>query len=330
MLVSMSELMKAVVYTRYGAPDVLTLREVRRPEPRDDEVRIAIRATTVTAACGMMRRGDTLMARLVLGVFRPRRRFRIMGTELCGVVERTGRHVTRFRVGERVFGFAGFRVGTNAEYVCLRESASLAPAPEGLTDVEAASLVDGPTTALHFLRRAGLRTGMRVVIVGASGSVGSAAVQLARHLGAHVTAVCSGRNAELVRSLGAHEVVDYTREDYSAGGTRYHIVFDAVGQTSYRSARRCLVDGGVYAVTVGSLAVYALDLWTRLFSRTRFLFTMSVEKTVALREVTELVGAGVLRPVIDRAYALAELPDAHRYVETARKRGNVVVTVEAV
>jgi NADPH2:quinone reductase len=320
-------LMKAVVCPRYGAPEVLALREVPRPEPRDDEVRIAIRATTVTAACGMMRRGDTLVARLVLGLLRPRRRFRIMGLELCGVIESVGRKVTRFKAGDRVFGFAGFRPGTYAEYICLPETASLAPAPEGLTDLQAASLVDGPTTALFFLRRAGIAAGKRVAIVGASGSVGSAAVQLAHHRGAQVTAVCSGRNAELVRGLGANEVVDYTRDDYSARGVRYDIVFDAVGQSSYRAARRCLVDGGVYAVTVGGLGVYVMDLWTRWFSRKRFLFGMSVEKTAALREVAELTRAGVLKPVIDRAYPLGDLPAAHRYVETGRKRGNVVVAV---
>jgi NADPH:quinone reductase-like Zn-dependent oxidoreductase len=322
----MHESMMAIVCPRYGAPDVLALREVARPTPRDDEVRIRIGATTVTSACGMMRRGDTVMARVFLGLFRPRRRFRILGIELCGVIESVGKRVTRHRVGDRVFGFAGFRPGACAEYLCLPEDASLAPAPEGLTDVEAVSLVDGPTTALYFLRRTGVTEGTRIAIVGASGSVGSAAVQLARHMGAHVTAVCSGKNAELVRSLGAHEVVDYTRDDYTNG--RYDVVFDAVGKSRYGVARRSLVAGGVYAVTVGNFFVcYGLDLATRWFSRTRFLFGMSVEKKAALREVAQLVCEGALRPVIDRQYPLADVPDAHRYVETGRKRGNVVIAV---
>src|SRR5688572_7244022 len=201
-------IMKAAVYARYGPPEVLTLCDLPRPEPRDDEVRIAIRATTATAGCGLMRRGDTLMARLLLGLLRPRRRFRILGTELCGTVDRVGRRVTRFRRGDRVFGFTGLSLGAYGEYVCLREDASIALAPEGMTDLEAASLVDGPTTSLYFLRdRARLGPGMRVAIVGASGGIGTAAVQLARYFGAHVTAICSGKNAELVRSLGANDVV---------------------------------------------------------------------------------------------------------------------------
>ncbi|MCC7074208.1 MAG: NAD(P)-dependent alcohol dehydrogenase [Deltaproteobacteria bacterium] len=321
--------MKAMVFPRYGAPDVLTLRDVPRPEPHNDEVRIAVRATTVTAACGLMRRGDTAMARVVLGLFRPRRRFRILGIELCGVVDKVGKDVTRFRVGQRVFGFAGMHAGANAEFVCLRETASLAPAPDGLSDLESASLVDGPTTALYFLRRAKLAPGMRVAIIGASGSVGSAAVQVARHMGAHVTAVCSGNNAELVRGLGAQEVVDYTREDYAQRGVTYDVVFDTVGKSSHRVANHCLVKGGVYAVTVGGAGLVALDLWTRWFSRTRLLFGYSVEKNAALLEVNELTQHGALRPVIDRQYPLAELAEAHRYVEAGHKRGNVVITVAA-
>jgi NADPH:quinone reductase-like Zn-dependent oxidoreductase len=321
-------LMKAAMYSRYGAPEVLAMAEVARPEPRDDEVRIAIRATTATAACGLMRRGDTAMARMVLGVLRPRRRFRILGTELAGVIDAVGSKVTRFRPGDRVYGFTGMKAGAYAEYVCLSETASIAPAPAGVSDFEAATLVDGPTTALYFLRdRAHLLPGARLAIVGASGSIGTAAVQIARYLGAHVTAVCSGKNAELVRSLGAHEVVDYTLRDYTAQGHRYDVVFDTVGKSAFRQASRCLVDGGTYLVTVGGLSVMVLDLLTRGFSRTRLSFGFSVEKREALRVVATLTEAGVLRPVIDRQYPLAQVAEAHRYVETGRKRGNVVLAV---
>lgn len=321
-------MMKAAVYARYGPPEVLTLCDVPRPEPRHDEVRVAVRATTATAACAMMRRGDRAMTRIVLGLCRPRRRFRILGVELAGTVDRVGRDVTRFRPGDRVFGFTGFSVGAYGEYVCLREGASIACAPEGVTDLESASLVDGPTTSLYFLRdRARVGGGTRIAIVGASGSIGTAAVQLARHFGARVTAVCSGKNAELVRSLGANDVVDYQTEDFTLRGDRYDVVFDTVGKCSFARARHCLEEGGSYLTTVGGLGAYALDGWSRRFSRERFVFGMSIEKREALREVAELTRAGVLRPVIDRQYRLAEVADAHRYVESGRKRGNVVISV---
>ena len=322
--------MHAAVYERYGSPEVVEVVEIERPEPRANEVRIAVGATTVTAACTMMRRGDTAMARVFLGLFRPRRRFRRLGLELCGTVDAVGARVTRFKPGDRVFGFTGFAPGACADFLCLREEASIARAPDGLTDLEAASLVDGATTALYFLRdRARVGKGTRVAIIGASGGIGSSAVQVARHLGATVTAVCSGRNADLVRSLGAHDVVDYTREDVTCGPQRFDVVFDAVGKTTFGHARRCLVDGGVFATAVGGFGAYLLDAWTRWFSRTRFVFGMSVEKRAALADVTAMVREGALRPLIDRRYALAEVRDAHRYVESGRKRGAVVIAIAA-
>ena len=319
--------MKAVVYDHYGAPEVLQVREVPKPQPQADEVLVAIGATTVTSACGMMRRGDTVLSRLVLGLLRPRKRFRVLGTEFAGTVEAVGSRVTRFRPGDRVFGFTGFKVGGYAEYVCLREMASLALAPRGLTHHEAATLVDGPTTALFFLERGGVSPGERVAIIGASGSVGTAAVQLARHLGAEVTAVCSGANAELVRSLGAHHVIDYTKDAYWADGERFDVVFDTVGKSSFSTAKRALVRGGRYLRTVGGLWVAVRSLLSRVFESRQLVFGMSVEKRAALETVRELVAQGVLRPVVDRRYELSAIADAHRYVETGRKRGNVVVVV---
>ncbi|WP_437676700.1 NAD(P)-dependent alcohol dehydrogenase [Sorangium sp. So ce131] len=322
--------MKAAVYERYGSPEVLEVRAIPAPEPREHDVRIAIRATTATAACQMMRRGDTLTARIVLGLFRPRRRFRVLGIEIAGTVERVGRRVTRFRPGDRVFGFTGFAAGGYAEYVCLPEHGSIAHAPEGLSHEEACSLVDGPTTALYFLRdRARLRPGERIAVVGASGSIGTAAVQLARHVGAEVTAVCSGKNADLVRSLGAHHVVDYTREDYAARADTYDVVFDTVGASSFSRALRCLSRGGRFLVTVGGPELYLRDAWSRAFGSRKLVFGLSVDKKAALPVVSELVARGALRPVIDRRYPLEAIADAHRYVETGRKRGNVVIDVGA-
>lgn len=325
-----TETMRAAVYTRFGPPDALQVRTLVRPEPRPNEVRVRLGATTVTSACGMMRRGDTLMARVVLGLFGPRRRFQVAGIEFAGVVERVGGAVTEWRPGDRVFGFAGFNVGTYAEYYCVRASGSLAPMPEGLDYGQAASLVDGPTTALYFLRDlAHLRSGERVLIVGASGSVGGAAVQVARSRGAVVTGVCSTANVELVRSLGASEVIDYTREDFTQRRNAYDIVFDAVTKSSFGACKRCLAPGGRYLPTVARPSDYLLMGWSKFFGKRRVLCGMSVDKRTSLREVSELVRCGELRPVIDRRYPLEEIAAAHRYVDTGRKRGNVVIELAA-
>lgn len=320
--------MLAAVYERYGPPDVLQLREVPKPEPSADQVCIAVGATTVTAACGRMRRGDTAMARLLLGLRHPRARFRVLGMEVAGTVESVGARVTQFRTGDRVFGFTGFGAGGYAQYVCMRTSASLAHIPAGVSVEEACTLVDGPTTALHFLcDRAQLRAGDRVVVIGASGSIGTAAVQIARHFGAEVTAVCSGKNAELVRSLGAHHVVDYTVHDFAARGDTYDIVFDTVGKSGFKASRNCLAPGGRYLVTAGGPVAFLRDVWSRFLGSRKFVFGFSVDKRDALATVSDLVARGVLRPVIDRRYGLEDIVEAHRYVESGRKRGNVVVAV---
>lgn len=321
--------MQAVVYRAYGGPEVLGLEDVEKPEPRDHEVRVKVFATTATAACGLMRRADNLTARLVLGLRRPRPRFRVMGIELAGEIDSVGAAVSRFRKGDKVFGFAGFSAGAYAQYVCISERGSLAPMPRRLTYEEAVSLVDGPTTALYFLRdRACLARGQRILIIGASGSIGTAAIQLARHFGADVTAVCSGANAELVTSLGACEVIDYTREDFTESDRAWDIVFDTVGKSSFSRCKRVLARNGRYLITVGPLlGLYLRDAWSRFFGRKKLVFGMSVEKKDALHEVLQLVEAGRLRPVIDRRYAMSDIVDAHRYVDTGRKKGNVIIQV---
>jgi NADPH:quinone reductase-like Zn-dependent oxidoreductase len=320
--------MKAIEYRQYGAPEVLSLTDVPKPTPGDREVLIKVRATTVTHAETMMRRGDTLQSRLVLGLRRPRRRFRIMGLEIAGEVELIGRKVTRFRPGQRVFGFTGFSLGGHAEYCCLDERASLAVIPENLSYEEAAATVDGATTALYFLqRKARLAQGERVLVIGASGSVGTAAVQIARHLGATVTGVCSGANRELVESLGAHEVIDYTKQDYSASGQSWDIIFDTVNRSSFAQARRALTEGGRYLPTVGGPWRFFLTLWTGWFYRRKMVFGMSVNKTTELKQLVPMLAEGALRPVIDRSYPLPQIARAAHYVDQGHKRGNVVLQV---
>ncbi|NUT40917.1 MAG: NAD(P)-dependent alcohol dehydrogenase [Thermoactinospora sp.] len=313
--------MKAAVYTRFGPPEVISLHQVPKPRPRDGEVLIKVRATTVTSAECAMRRGRPLWGRVILGFLRPRKRMRRLGTELAGQVEAVGSKVTRFGPGDEVFGFTGFRLGANAEYVCLPQQASLALKPGATGFEEAAAAVDGASTALHFLSKAKIRPGHRVLVYGASGSIGSYAVQLAKRLGAHVTAVCGPSNADLVTGLGADEVIDYTKQDYSRGGARYDIVFDTLGKSSFARARAVLGRRGRYAVTTG-LHNSLLSLITP-----RVVTGMSVEKNEALQLIRGLLEAGQLRVVIDRRYSFEEIAEAHRHVETGRKRGNVVVSI---
>lgn len=322
---SAGETMRAAVTTRFGPPEVLQVCTLKRPEPGDDEVLIRVMATTVTAACTMMRRGDTVMARVVLGLLGPRKRFQVAGIEFAGTIARVGRSVTAWREGQRVFGFAGMRAGAYAQYLCLKASASLAPMPADTDYGDAASLVDGPTTALFFLKElARVKPGERVLVIGASGSVGGAAVQVARSLGAIVTGVCSTVNLDLVRSLGAQSVIDYTQEDFTRSG-RYDVILDAVTKSTFSACKRCLSPRGRYLPTVPRVWDYLLMGWTRTFGKQRVICGMSIEKREALGAVTELLESGALRPVVDRRYPLQAIAEAHRYVDTGRKRGNVVI-----
>jgi NADPH2:quinone reductase len=320
---------KAVVCTGFGPPEVLRLADLDRPAPRRGEVLIRVRATTVTAAEAQMRRGRPLWGRLIIGFRRPRKRFRVLGTELSGDVVAVGAGVSRFAVGDEVFGFTGFSIGAYAEYKCLPQTGSLAHKPRSVTHEEAAAAVDGATTALFFLRdKASIQPGQNVLIIGASGSIGTYAVQLAKHFGARVTGVCSTRNVDLVTSLGADSVIDYTRTDFTRGGERYDIIFDTVGKSSYGRCRRSLTERGRYVSTVG-LDNAVLALVTPVTGGRRVVTGMSVRKDKALPFLRDLIEAGQLRIVIDRRYALADIVEAHRYVDTGHKRGNVAVSVAA-
>ncbi|WP_230416017.1 NAD(P)-dependent alcohol dehydrogenase [Micromonospora tarapacensis] len=319
---------RAVVYTKFGPPEVLRLVERPTPEPKPNEVLIRVHATTVTSAESGMRQGRPLWGRVIIGLTGPRRAMRTLGIELSGEIAAIGEKVTRFRLGDKVFGFAGFQPGANADYMCLRQTASLAIKPANTTFAQAAAAVDGSSTALFFLRdKANIKPGQRVLVIGASGSIGTYAVQLAKHFGAHVTGVCSTRNLDLVRELGADDVVDYTTEDFTKRGERYDIVFDTVGKSSYRRCRRVLRDDGVYLPTTGLVTNNLLTAWTAMRRGPKVKAGMSVEKSEALVLLRDLIEADSLRIVVDKTYPLERVTDAHRYVDQGRKRGNVVVTL---
>ena len=320
--------MKAIVYERYGTPEVLHLKDIEKPVPNENEVLIKIFATTVTAADVMMRKAASFMGRIILGLIRPRKKFRIPGIELSGIIEGTGKNVRRFKKGDEIYGFAGFNPGTYAQYKCLPETASLAIKPANMTFEESVALVDGATTAYFFLKQKGdVKKGERVLINGASGSIGSFAVQLAKLFEAEVTGVCSTKNVSLVKSLGADKVIDYTSEDFTCNGEKYDIIFDTVGKSSFKRCKKSLNKNGRYLITTGAMIKnYILTLCTSRSSK-RYIFAMSVNKTEALNFVREIAQKGQLKPVIDKSYSLEKIIEAHRYVEQGHKKGNVVVTV---
>jgi NADPH:quinone reductase-like Zn-dependent oxidoreductase len=321
--------MRAVVFDRYGPPEVLRVEDVERPVPKADEVLVRVHATTVNRSdCGF-RAADPFFARFFTGPLRPK--YRTPGTELAGKLAAVGDAVSQFAVGDEVFGLG--RNGANAEYVCVREDAALAHKPAGMTFEEAAAVSDGACIALACLRRAkDLGEGKSIVIYGASGSIGTAAVQLAKSVGAHVTAVCNTKNVELVRSLGADEVIDYTQEDFTRDGETYDVVFDAVGKHSFRRSRGSLKKGGIYLETdLGFMwHVPALALLTRWIGDKKVTLPIPAYTKGDILYVKELIEAGRYRAVIDRTYPLEDVVEATRYVETGQKTGNVVLTLNGV
>jgi NADPH:quinone reductase-like Zn-dependent oxidoreductase len=319
--------MRAVVHDRYGPADVLRLEEVERPVPKDDEVLVKIHATTVNRTDSALRAGEPFASRFITGLLRPKRK--ILGTELAGEVEAVGAAVTEFEVGDQVFGVNPWKFGTHAEFVCMRESASLAHKPAGTSFEEAAAVCDGAILALGCLRPADLRKGQRILVYGASGSIGTAAVQLARYFGADVTAVCNTKNVETVRSLGASQVIDYTAEDFTKNGQTYDVIFDAVGKHSFRRCKGSLNRGGFYLAT-DLWQNLLLALWTSRIGNKTVVFPIPPRYTKKdVLFLKQLIEAGKYRAVIDRCYPLEQVIEATRYVETEQKTGNVVLTVSA-
>jgi NADPH:quinone reductase-like Zn-dependent oxidoreductase len=317
---------RAVVWDRYGPPEVLRVEDVPRPVPAPDQVLIKVHTTTVNRTDTGIRLGQPLISRALSGFPRPRRDWRILGSEVAGEVAEAGSQVTEFRVGDEVFGVNAYRLGTHAEFVCMRESAPLAHKPAGVSFAEAAAVCDGAILALMCLRPADVREGRSILIYGASGSIGTAAVQLARHFEADVSAVCGTRNTELVKSLGADEVIDCTQDDFRENGKTYDAIFDAVGKISFRYCKGSLKSGGMYLAT-DHLPNLVLAAWTR-FTDKKVVFPIPPRYTKQdVLLLKQLMEAGSYRAVIDRSYPLEQILEATRYVESQQKTGNVVLTV---
>lgn len=321
--------MRAIIYEKYGSPDVLEIRDLEKPTPRAREILIKSYATTVTSADWRVRSltvpfGFGFISRLVFGISKPRQP--ILGTELAGVVESIGKDVTKFKVGDEVFAFSGARMGCHAEYKCMSEDGAVVLKPRNLTFDEAAALSFGGSTALDFFKRAKLKRGESVLINGASGCVGTAAVQLARYLGADVTGVCSTANMELVRSLGA-AVVDYTVDDFTKSDKAYDIIMDTAGTAPYSRCKRSLKEGGRLLLVLAGLPDMLSAAWVPLTSSKKVVAGPASERVEDLRFLAALAEAGQFKPVIDRRYPFEEIREAHRYVDAGHKRGSVVVTL---
>lgn len=323
--------MKAIVCTKYGSADVLQLQQVDTPVPGDDEVLVKVHAATATATGLGARTGTPAIARIFSGLTAPKNN--ILGVEFSGEIAAIGKSVSAFEVGDPVFGMTGATTpGAYAEYLCMPEDGAILPKPANSTYAEAAAIVEGGLTAINFLRnQVTVQQGQRVLIYGASGSVGTASVQIAKQSGADVTAVCSSANFDLVRSIGADKVIDYREEDFTANGQQYDIIFDTVGKRSFAACKGSLTPDGIY-LDSGNAATILPMLWTSVFGRKKAILAATYVRSASeirkdLVVLSELVATGKIRAIIDRTYPLEQTADAHRYVETGRKKGNVVIAV---
>lgn len=322
--------MKAVVFAQYGAPEVLQLQEIEKPSPKDHEVLIKIYATGVSSGDSRLRRADPFAARFFLGLIRPR--LQVLGGVFSGVVEAVGQSVTRFKAGDEVFGKTTMRFGAYAEYLTLPESGAgaLSLKPSGLSHEEAAALPFGGCTALHFLKKANVQKGQKVLVYGASGAVGSAAVQIAKYMGAEVTAVCSAANAAWVKSIGADYVMDYRKEDFSKNGIKYDVVFEAVGKSPVSAGFSSTKQNGVLILAGALFGQMMQGAWYGLFSKKKVIFGVENEQAEGLEFLKTGVETGHIKPLIDKVFPLEQMAAAHKYVDGGHKKGNVAITVHHV
>jgi NADPH:quinone reductase-like Zn-dependent oxidoreductase len=325
--------MKAMVCTKYGSPDVIEIHEVEKPTPKDNEVLIKIITTTISSGDARMRGADFpllfwLPMRLMIGFSGPRKK--IQGFSLAGEIEAVGKDVTKFKKGDQVLGITGFDFGAHGQYICLGESADLIIKPAEMSFEEAVSIPFSGTTAMHFLKKADIQPGQKILIYGASGAVGTAAVQLAKHHGAEVTGVCSGANLELVKSQGADFVIDYTKEDFSQNGEVYDVIFDTVGKSPYSGSLNSLKKDGFYLRAVNlTLPSILRGIWVSMTSSKKVIGGMADEKAKDLQFLVDLYQAGNYKPVVDKCYPLEQAVAAHVYVDTGHKKGTVVINMAA-
>ena len=326
-----SKKMKAVVSTKYGGPEVLQLQIVDRPTPKDNEVRIRIHAASVTRAETMMRTGYPLIGRLFMGLKKPNNA--ISGTGFAGEIDAVGGDVKQFKIGDQVFGESLLSFGTYAEYVCIEEEGIIALKPENISYEEAAVVGDGPITSLNFLKKlAKIQPGQGILINGASGSLGTAGVQLAKNFGAKITGVCGTKNIEMVRTLGADHVIDYTQTDFTKNGQTYDIIYDTVGESSFSKCKNSLTEKGCYISPVLGFPLLLQMIFTSIFGSKKALFSATGTLPVStirtfLQEIKELMKTNQMKSIIDRRYSLEQTSDAHRYIDKGHKKGNVVLVL---
>lgn len=323
--------MKAIVATAYGTPEVLQLREMPKPTPKGNEVLVKVQASSASTADSMMLTGKPYISRVMIGLRKPKHP--IPGTGFAGEVEAVGKDVKGFKAGDRVFGETTLGFSTNAEYVAVPQTGVILPLPENISFAEATVICDGHLTSYNFLKEiAHIKAGQKVLVNGASGSLGTAAIQIAKYLGAEVTAVCSTRNVGLVKSLGADHVIDYTKQDFTQTGKTYDVIFDTIGKSSFGKAKAALTEDGQYISPVLQMPLLMQMMWTSKFGKQKAKFAATglrsdAELKVLLAQVMAIMKEGRLKTVIDRQYPLEKVAEAHRYIATGRKKGNVVISI---
>jgi len=325
---SLRKLMEAIVYTKYGPPDVLQLKEVEKPTPKDNEVLIKVYATTVNRTDCATIRAIPFFARLLTGMFKPKKQ--IPGTEFAGKIEEIGKNVSSFKVGDKVFGFDDSGSGSHAQYITISEDKALTTIPSNITYEQAAASTEGAHYAYNFINKVDLKSGQKVLVNGATGAIGSAAVQLLKYFDVNVTAVCGTKNIELVKSLGAEKVIDYTKEDFTKDNQKYNFVFDAVGKSSFFKCKRLLQPGGVYISSdLGYMAQNIfLAFITPIIANKKVIFPLPTDLKGSILFIKKLIEEGKFKTVIDRKYPLEQIVEAYKYVETGQKTGNVVIKLE--